>query len=105
MKRILCIVLVVMFCLSPLLAEANSLDIQEDSLARANAEISRLGKGIGIGLAVSGIAAGIGVIGSAAAEGIARQPEASESIMRAMNTGVYACVGIAALAVAATYFF
>ena len=105
MRRILCIVLVAMFCLSPLLAEASSIDIQEDSLMRANAEISSLGKGIGIGLAISGVAAGIGVIGAATTEAIARQPEASESIMRAMNTGVYACVGIAAFAIITTYFF
>ncbi len=53
--------------------------IQENAV-----EIVNIGKGIGAGLAagLSAVGAGIGIghIGGAAAEGIARQPEATDNI-------------------------
>jgi F-type H+-transporting ATPase subunit c len=49
-------------------------------LAKAGAELAKMGAGIGAGLVGIGAGMGIGRIGAAANEGIARQPEAAGDI-------------------------
>jgi len=49
-------------------------------LAKAGAELAKMGAGIGAGLVGIGAGLGIGRIGAAANEGIARQPEAAADI-------------------------
>jgi F-type H+-transporting ATPase subunit c len=58
--------------------DAASMDV-----ATAKSFLSLLGAGLGIGLTVIGAGIGIGKIGEATAQGIARQPEAANSIQTA----------------------
>lgn len=104
MKRVLCFLMILVFCITPVLAADHSTQVTDEDLEKVNVELSSFGKSIGIGLAVSGAAAGIGAMFAAAAEGIARNPEAAETIDSSMKTGVYACVGLAAGAIIAAYF-
>ena len=55
-------------------------DQASDAAVVAKNTNSLLGAGIGIGLAIIGAGIGLGRIGGSVAEGIARQPEAAESI-------------------------
>ena len=58
-----------------------------------------------IGLAVSGATMGIGALVSATSEAVARQPEASSELTKVMNSGIYACVGLAVGTIAISFFF
>lgn len=58
--------------------------LQEASVEVAKNTYALLGAGIGLGLAIIGAGLGIGRIGGQAVEAIARQPEASADIQRAM---------------------
>ena len=55
------------------------------------------GVGIGLGLIVIGAGLGIGRLAAAAAEGIARQPEASDKITGAVNLPLFLLEGVAIL--------
>ncbi|MDP6684318.1 MAG: ATP synthase F0 subunit C [Candidatus Marinimicrobia bacterium] len=55
------------------------------------------GVGLGLGLIVIGAGIGIGRLASAAAEGIARQPEASDKITGAVNLPLFLLEGVAIL--------
>jgi F0F1-type ATP synthase membrane subunit c/vacuolar-type H+-ATPase subunit K len=114
MKKIIFIVVVMSLCFTPLFAAETTagsveFDSNLESVQRGTQEatlsVSNLAKGIMIGLAVSGAATGIGVLASSAFESIARQPEASPEITAAMNTGIYACVGLAVGTFAISFFF
>ena len=65
-----------------ILQEAISAEAQTQAvqLAKASAELAKMGAGIGAGLVGIGAGLGIGRIGAAANEGIARQPEAAADI-------------------------
>jgi len=65
-----------------ILQEAISAEAQAQAvqLAKAGAELAKMGAGIGAGLVGIGAGLGIGRIGAAANEGIARQPEAAADI-------------------------
>ena len=56
------------------------------------------GVGLGLGLIVIGAGLGIGRLAAAAAEGIARQPEASDKITGAINLPLFLLEGVAILA-------
>ncbi len=56
----------------------------DEALAQAKDGFSRIGGGLGAGLAVIGGGLGIGRIGGSAVEAMARQPEASGTIFNAM---------------------
>ena len=56
------------------------------------------GVGIGLGLIVIGAGLGIGRLAAAAADGIARQPEASDKITGAINLPLFLLEGVAILA-------
>lgn len=56
-----------------------------------------LGVGLGLGLIVIGAGMGIGRLAAAAAEGIARQPEASDKITGAVNLPLFLLEGVAIL--------
>lgn len=103
MKKIICFVLILAFCLSPLLAQDHPTAIDEDDLVGINLGLKSIAQGLSIGLAVSGAAAGIGVLVAATAEGIARQPESAETLTNTMNAGIAACVGLALGAITATF--
>ena len=55
--------------------------------------------GVGLGLGLIGIGAGLGIgrLAAAAAEGIARQPEASDKITGAVNLPLFLLEGVAIL--------
>ena len=55
------------------------------------------GVGLGLGLIVIGAGLGIGRLAAAAAEGIARQPEASDKITGAVNLPLFLLEGVAIL--------
>ena len=55
------------------------------------------GVGIGLGLIVIGAGLGIGRLAASAAEGIARQPEASDKITDAVNLPLFLLEGVAIL--------
>ena len=55
------------------------------------------GVGLGLGLIVIGAGLGIGRLAAAAAEGIARQPEASDKITGAGNLPLFLLEGVAIL--------
>ena len=55
------------------------------------------GVGLGLGLIVIGAGLGIGRLAAAAAEGIARQPEASDKISGAVNLALFLLEGVAIL--------
>mgnify|MGYP001310243571 FL=1 len=55
------------------------------------------GVGVGLGLIVIGAGIGIGRLASGAAEGIARQPEASDKIAAAVNLPLFLLEGVAIL--------
>ena len=55
------------------------------------------GVGLGLGLIVIGAGFGIGRLAAAAAEGIARQPEASDKITGAVNLPLFLLEGVAIL--------
>ena len=55
------------------------------------------GVGLGLGLIVIGAGLGIGRLAAAAAEGIARQPEASDKITGAINLPLFLLEGVAIL--------
>jgi F-type H+-transporting ATPase subunit c len=80
----LLVVLVMMVCASPVLAQAGSTNVL-------------YGPPIGAGLVILGAAFGFGKIGAAALESMARQPEAAGKIQPAM-------IIIAALLEGATFF-
>ena len=56
------------------------------------------GVGLGLGLIVIGAGLGIGRLAAAAADGIARQPEASDKITGAINLPLFLLEGVAILA-------
>jgi len=56
------------------------------------------GAGIGLGLAVIGAGLGIGKLAAGTAEGIARQPSASQQIVAATNLALFLLEGVAILA-------
>lgn len=56
-----------------------------------------LGVGLGLGLIVIGAGLGIGRLAAAAADGIARQPEASDKITGAVNLPLFLLEGVAIL--------
>lgn len=105
MKKIICFVLILAFCFSPLLAQDHPTAIDEDDLVSINLGLKSIAQGLTIGLAVSGAAAGIGTIVATAAEGIARQPESAETLTNTMNAGIAACVGLALGAITASFLF
>ena len=55
------------------------------------------GVGIGLGLIVIGAGIGFGRLAAGAAEGIARQPEASDKITGAVNLPLFLLEGVAIL--------
>ena len=55
------------------------------------------GVGLGLGLIVIGAGLGIGRLAAAAAEGVARQPEASDKITGAINPPLFLLEGVAIL--------
>jgi F-type H+-transporting ATPase subunit c len=55
------------------------------------------GVGLGLGLIVIGAGLGISRLAAAAAEGIARQPEASDKITGAVNLPLFLLEGVAIL--------
>ena len=55
------------------------------------------GVGLGLGLIVIGAGLGIGRLAASAAEGIARQPEASDKITPAVNLPLFLLEGVAIL--------
>ena len=55
------------------------------------------GVGLGLGLIVIGAGLGIGRLAASAAEGIARQPEASDKITAAVNLPLFLLEGVAIL--------
>ena len=55
------------------------------------------GVGLGLGLIVIGAGLGIGRLAAAAAEGIARQPEASDKITGSVNLPLFLLEGVAIL--------
>ena len=57
-----------------------------------------MGVGIGLGLVVIGAGLGIGRLAAAAAEGIARQPSATDKITAAVNLPLFLLEGVAILA-------
>jgi|GEM_PF-4643276 len=114
MKNIIFIILVISLCFSPLFAaEATTTSVEFDSsLGRVQTEsdnailsVGQLAKGIMIGLAVSGATMGIGALVASTSEGVARQPEASSELTKIMNSGIYACVGLAVGTIAVSFFF
>jgi F-type H+-transporting ATPase subunit c len=56
------------------------------------------GAGIGLGLIVIGAGLGIGRLAAALADGIARQPSASDKIIPAVNLPLFLLEGVAILA-------
>lgn len=56
------------------------------------------GAGMGLGLAVIGAGLGIGKLAAGMAEGIARQPSASQQIVAASNLALFLLEGVAVLA-------
>ncbi len=55
------------------------------------------GVGLGLGLIVIGAGLGIGRLAAAAAEGIARQPEAADTITGAINLPLFLLEGVAVI--------
>ena len=55
------------------------------------------GVGVGLGLIVIGAGIGIGRLAAGVAEGIARQPEASDKIIAAVNLPLFLLEGVAIL--------
>jgi len=62
------------------------------------AALAYAGAGVGLGLAVIGAGLGIGKLASGMAEGIARQPGASQQIVGAVNLALFLLEGVAVLA-------
>ena len=73
-------------------------------LEAASTGFAQLGMALGAGLATIGAGLGIGKIGSSAMEAIARQPEASGTIMTNMIIVSALIEGVALFAVAACAF-
>ncbi len=69
----------------------------------ANSGMKGLGYGIGMGLAVVGAGLGIGRIGGSAVESVARQPEASGSILTNMVLTAAFVEGVALFAVVVAF--
>lgn len=72
-------------------------------LAQAAADFGKAGVGIGMGLAIVGASMGIGRIGGSALESIARQPEASGSIVPNMLIAAALVEGLAVVALILMY--
>ncbi|MGM0431195.1 MAG: hypothetical protein ACQEQU_00615 [Spirochaetota bacterium] len=101
MKKVLCVLLALVFCISPVLAQENgarTVETEQEKLDELNAEMKRVGKALGLGLAVFGATAGIGALVSSGLEGMARQPEASDELQSAMNAGILACCALGVVA-------
>ena len=67
-------------------------------LAQLTNDFGKMGVGIGMGLAIIGAGIGIGRIGGSALDAIARQPEASGSIVPNMLIAAALVEGIAVIA-------
>jgi F-type H+-transporting ATPase subunit c len=72
-------------------------------LAQLANDFGKMGAGIGMGLAIIGAGIGIGRIGGSALDAIARQPEASGSIVPNMLIAAALVEGIAVIALIMIY--
>ena len=102
-------------CFSPLMGAENSvgesyafdpsagkIQTASDTTIRSAGQVA---KGVMVGIAVFGATVGIGSLVSKTAESIGRQPEVSDKLIKAMNSGILACASLAVGAMAISFFF